>query len=136
MRGTLDCLPSGSQVTHSGVGPCGIWLRSACVRLGAPTIPDEPILREKARDAIRSGRLPSRRSDRMWGGPGVSASCAVCGEPVSRDQTGFELQFESDGAEHPMDKHHLHVRCFAAWEFERIVSVAPRDPRPTRYPAS
>jgi hypothetical protein len=19
-----------------------------------------------------------------------------------------------------MDKHHLHVRCFAAWEFERI----------------
>src|SRR5690349_21724910 len=29
---------------------------------GSPTIPDEPILREKARDAIRSGRLPSRRS--------------------------------------------------------------------------
>jgi hypothetical protein len=56
----------------------------------------------------------------MWGGPGVSASCAVCGEPVSRDQTGFELQFESDAAEHPMDKRHLHVRCFAAWEFERI----------------
>ena len=88
-------------------------------------MPDEPILREKARDAIRSGRLPARRSDRMWGGPGMSASCSVCGEPVRRDQMEFELQFERDDAGPSLDSHHFHVRCFAAWEFERI-QVASR----------
>ena len=34
-------------------------------------MPDEQILREKAREAVRSGKLPARRPDRTWGGPGL-----------------------------------------------------------------
>jgi hypothetical protein len=32
----------------------------------------------------------------------------------------FEIQFEQiDGVGPGLDKFHVHVRCFAAWEFER-----------------
>jgi|ERR671918_94702 hypothetical protein len=32
---------------------------------------DEIVLREKARAVVKSGKLPSRRPDRTWSGPGV-----------------------------------------------------------------
>jgi hypothetical protein len=74
-------------------------------------MPDETILRAKAREAVRTGKLPSRRPDRTWGGPGVGAPCAVCGEPVKRDQLELEIQFERDGDTPGLDKFHIHVRC-------------------------
>jgi hypothetical protein len=86
-------------------------------------MPDERILREKAREVIRAGKLPGRRPD--WGGPGVGAPCTVCGEAVTKDQFEFEVQFAPDGDNPGLDKFHVHVRCFAAWEFER-----DRDGRP------
>jgi hypothetical protein len=82
-------------------------------------MPDEPLLREKARAVVQSGKLPSRRPDRTWGGPGVGAECTVCGMPVTTDELEFEIQFARDGSNPGLDKFHLHVRCFAAWEFER-----------------
>ena len=82
-------------------------------------IPDESILREQARAVIRDGKLPKRRPDRTWGGPGVGALCAVCGHAVTRDQVEFEIQFARDGDNPGLDKFHVHIRCFAAWEFER-----------------
>lgn len=84
-------------------------------------MPDEPILREKAREAIRNGKIPARRPDRTWGGPGVGVPCTICELPVTRDQMEFEIQFERAGAGHALglDNFHVHVRCFAAWEFER-----------------
>ena len=82
-------------------------------------MPDEPRLREKARAAVQSGKMPSRSPDRTWGGPGVGAACAVCGRPVTKDQLEFEIQFARDGDNPGLDKFHVHVRCFAAWEFER-----------------
>ena len=79
-------------------------------------MPNEPILREKARAAIRSGKLPARRSDRMFGGPGSGQRCAVCGEPLPHEEVEIELEFnQRDG----LDQYHLHHRCYAAWEFER-----------------
>jgi len=59
------------------------------------------------------------------GGPGVGARCTVCGEAVTKDQMEFEVQFARDGDNPGLDKFHVHVRCFAAWEFER-----DRDGRP------
>ena len=80
---------------------------------------DEHDLREQARTVIEAGKLPARRPDRTWGGPGVGAPCAVCGVPVGKDQLEFEIQFARDGDNPGLDKYHVHVRCFAAWEFER-----------------
>jgi len=60
-------------------------------------MPDEPGLRQKARAVVESGKLPARRPDRTWGGPGVGAECAVCGVPVAKDQMEFEIQFARDG---------------------------------------
>jgi len=80
---------------------------------------DEQPLREKAREAVQNGKLPARRPDRTWGGPGVGAPCAICGLPVTKDEMEFEIQFAHDGTEPGLDKFHVHIRCFAAWEFER-----------------
>ena len=58
---------------------------------------DEVELRAKARATVENGKLPARRPDRTWGGPGVGAECAVCGLPVTKDQMEFEIQFARDG---------------------------------------
>ena len=83
-------------------------------------MPDEARLRAKARAVVDSGKLPARRRDRTWGGPGVGAVCAVCDLPVTKDEMEFEIQFARDGDNPGLDKYHVHIRCFAAWEFERL----------------
>jgi hypothetical protein len=80
---------------------------------------DEWTLREKAREVIRAGKLPNRRPDRTWGGPGVGADCTICGAPVKRDEAEFEIEFAGNGQGSGLRTYHVHVRCFAAWEFER-----------------
>ena len=85
-------------------------------------MPDESVLRQQARAAIQSGKMPAQRPDRTWGGPGVGARCAICERPVSRDELEFEVQFAHDGDNPGLDKFHLHLRCFAAWEFERTTN--------------
>jgi hypothetical protein len=67
-------------------------------------MPDEATLRAKAREAIRTGKLPDRRPDRTWGGPGVGAPCTICGEPVTKNHLEFEVQFAVDGGEPRLDK--------------------------------
>jgi hypothetical protein len=88
-------------------------------------MPDEPRLREQAREVIQTGKLPARSPDRTWGGPGVGAPCSVCERPVSKDEMEFEIQFAHDGDNPGLDKYHVHVRCFAAWEFERNKTSPP-----------
>jgi hypothetical protein len=89
-------------------------------------MPDEPILREKAREAIQSGRLPIGKPDRTFGGQGSGVTCAVCGHQVKRDQVELEIEFNRPGIMPVLDRYHLHQRCFAAWEFERTkVSRTP-----------
>ena len=84
-------------------------------------MPDELMLRAQARAAVRAGRLPPRVPDRTWGGPGVGALCAVCDLPVRKDEMELEIEFAHHGSnlEAGLDKYHVHIRCFAAWEFER-----------------
>jgi len=90
-------------------------------------MPDEPRLREQARHAIQNGKLPARRPDRTWGGPGVGAECAVCEKPLTKDEMELEIEFarDTDGGAVWNDKFHLHPRCFAAWEFERANPPQP-----------
>jgi len=87
---------------------------------------DEPIFREKAREAIRSGKLPTSKPHRTYGGTGSGVDCPVCGEPVNRDQMELEIEFARHGSTPAVastapgfDRYHLHLRCFAAWELER-----------------
>ena len=82
-------------------------------------MPDESVLREKAREAVRAGKLPTRKPDRTWGGPGAGEKCGVCGERVTKDQMEFEVQFQKDGPGSGFYVFNIHIRCFAAWEFER-----------------
>lgn len=69
-------------------------------------MPDETILRAKARAAVQARKLPARRPDRTWGGPGVGAPYAVCEQPVQRDELEFEIEFEHNGASPGLDKFH------------------------------
>jgi hypothetical protein len=82
-------------------------------------MPDEAALRASARAAVQQGKLPAVAPTRTWGGPGVGAACSVCELPITRNEQEFEIQFEHDGDSPGLDKFHVHIRCFAAWEFER-----------------
>lgn len=78
----------------------------------------QSVLRARARQAIETGKLPRRRPDRTWGGPGAGAYCTICGAPVKGDEVELEIEFalQDDGS--GIDKHHVHFHCFAAWETE------------------
>jgi len=82
-------------------------------------MPDEPALREKAREAIRSRRLPTRAPDPTYGGPGSRVTCSVCGEVIAPNQSEIEIEFYRHGVLPGLGRYFLHVRCLAAWEFER-----------------
>jgi hypothetical protein len=44
-----------------------------------------------------------------------------------RQQLEFEIQFRRDGDNPGLDKFHVHIRCFAAWEFERRQDGIPHS---------
>ena len=90
-------------------------------------MPDETVLRSKARELIRTGKMPSRRPDRTWGGPGVGVVCIVCGEAVTKDQLEIQVEFGHDGSSPGLEIFHIHIRCFAAWEFERDGDGGPHS---------
>ena len=71
-------------------------------------------------------KLPNRGADRMWGGPGVGVECSVCGIPVNRDELEFELEFAQADTDSAIERHHVHIGCFAAWEREYLSSSAIR----------
>ena len=71
---------------------------------------------ENASEGIEGGKLPNRRPDRIWGGPGVGADCILCREPVTCDEVEFEVEFARNGTHPGVDRYHVHVRCWTAWE--------------------
>ena len=96
-------------------------------------MPDEPILRQKAREAILSGRLPVARPSRTVYGHSAGATCVVCGDPVRRGEMNYELEFRASpppDAGPEVRRCHLHHRCFVAWQFERT-EVGPSERRPS-----
>lgn len=82
-------------------------------------MPDETVLRAKAKAVIEAGKLSTRPPDRTWGGPGLNVPCVICDRPVSRDELEFEIEFALDADGLRWEKFHLHLRCLSAWEFER-----------------
>jgi len=83
-------------------------------------MPEEAALREKAREIVEQRKLPNRPPDRMWGGKGLGDSrCVVCNLTVSRDEVELEIEFDQVGSTPRVVNHHVHVRCFSAWELVR-----------------
>jgi hypothetical protein len=81
---------------------------------------DETLLREKARNAIQAGQLPDREPSRTWAGKGGGGTCSVCTDEVQPQEIEFELEFQSGkGQPDGLANYRFHMRCFAAWEFER-----------------
>ena len=74
-------------------------------------------LSEKVWLAIQAGKIPNRHADRTVSVQGVGATCPICDLPVRGDGV-VEIQLAPDG-DAGLDKHHLHIQCYAAWEFER-----------------
>jgi hypothetical protein len=74
-------------------------------------------LSEKVWSALQAGKIPNRSPDRTSRGPSVGRKCPICALPVTGDEL-VEIQFAHDD-DTGLDSHHLHLRCYAAWEFER-----------------
>jgi len=91
-------------------------------------MPDEPALREHARQALEQNKIPNRSPDRVWGGPGVGAPCTICNKPVSKNEMEFEIQYSMDDGTPNLAVYHVHVRCFSAWELVRS-KVGGHPPR-------
>jgi len=63
--------------------------------------------------------LPREAPQRMWGGSGSGAQCAICGERISADQLEYELEYRCVDNPNGRPSFHVHIRCCAAWEFEQ-----------------
>lgn len=88
----------------------------------------ETALRGGGQQALRRAALPERRPDGIWGGPGAGACCTICGAGVSRDEVELEIEFARDDGP-GVDRYHVHVCCFAAWEAELRKAEAARSCR-------
>jgi hypothetical protein len=82
-------------------------------------MPNEERIRALARQVLQAGTLPRRDPDRTWGGRGAGLACIVCGELIPVTDTEYELQFSAGSTPPRLDRFHLHLRCFSAWEMER-----------------
>src|SRR5687767_8679134 len=77
----------------------------------------DPALRARARQAIRSGKLPSRDPGNVWGGPGRGECCALCNAAVGRGDLEFEIELASLDGSGP-DTFRFHSGCWTAWHHE------------------
>ena len=79
----------------------------------------------KSRKAVKEATLPLRRPDRIWGGPGEGTECSICRIAVKREELEFEVEFRANGDERGAERHHVHLRCFEAWDTERRRGAIP-----------
>jgi hypothetical protein len=101
-------------------------------------VKDEHTIREKAREAVESGKLPTMKPSRTWGGPGSGTPCSLCGEPVTSSQMELEVAYRRDNGRPGLDTYYFHVKCFAVWECEsqKHLSLGTISPNDTSDPGS
>jgi hypothetical protein len=99
---------------------------------------DDATLRETARELLRAGKLPNRRPNRIWGGPGIGASqCMLCGGAIAPHEVVLEVEFAREDAARAPNPH-FHVRCFSALEAElrKLEAASPVAEIPRKDGAS
>lgn len=74
-------------------------------------------LRRKALAALHAGNLPRVPPVRTWGGNGSGDLCPVCGHAIEPEEKELEFEFAAAGTENAVRNLHLHIPCFAAFEF-------------------
>jgi hypothetical protein len=85
---------------------------------GSLKITDDRSLREKVREIMRAGKLPSGSPDHIWGGMGTGAECGICGEGIGSSDIELEVHFA--GADSGGKATYIvHLRCFSILEDER-----------------
>src|SRR5215469_5193451 len=94
---------TGARTRAVAIGACYLtrrWARLARVSRGSSedTRPpkNEPVAK-LARMAILAGRIPTSAGDHTRESRGRGASCTICGDPISRQQTDITIEFGSDG---------------------------------------
>jgi hypothetical protein len=81
-------------------------------------------LKDLAREAIETGRVPQVRPERLWGSSGDGSDCPICFQAIVSEDVGFELDFpRSSSLEPPRDSCLIHARCFKAWDAVRQESA-------------
>jgi hypothetical protein len=73
---------------------------------------EDALVRERVREMLATGRLPSADPVKLWAGPSMGKPCSVCGESI-RTATEYELDFT------PPLTLLLHPHCYAIWNEER-----------------
>lgn len=79
---------------------------------------DGEALREKAREAVQTGRVPGRRPDRVLRGVGRLGTCVVCNQVITLTQMEIEVEYHRNGVASEITCYWLHPRCFTAWQAE------------------
>lgn len=77
----------------------------------------ETTLRERARAAMLSGKIPACRPDGTLTGRGSGEICPICSAPVPETDMELEIEFARGGP--CVDRYHVHPQCFAVWDAER-----------------
>ena len=81
---------------------------------------DEQELRRRAHAALQTGLLPRERPRGIWGGNGSGERCAVCGQAIEPSEMELEIELAAgEVSVHGVREFHLHLRCFAAWQFAK-----------------
>ena len=62
-------------------------------------------------EALRESRLPARKADQLFGGPGDGATCCICQRPIPQTALEYEVEFAGDSR-----RFHAHVDCYTAFE--------------------
>jgi hypothetical protein len=79
---------------------------------------DESFLRGKAREVIRTGKMPDAIPDHVWGGRGTGVECAICGAAIGQAEMELEIEFTRGDGQGP-NNYFVHLRCFSILEIER-----------------
>jgi hypothetical protein len=88
-----------------------------------PNSDEPPGLRQRARERIRSGKLPNHTPISTWGGPSNGARCPVCDSDLRRGEWELAFEVESPGGTDGKT-YQMHVSCYIAWESEVLEGSA------------
>jgi len=81
----------------------------------------KPAFREQAREAIPQESSPAAPRSAV---SGVGAACTVLRSACHENRSWSSRSSSATTSNPGLDKFHVHIRCFAAWEFERNAAAA------------